>query len=375
MNGNVRPLIGNLFDSTAQTLVNTVNTVGIMGKGIALEFKKRYPDMHRDYVRRCDHGQVELGRPYLWTSLFDHWVLNFPTKDHWRSRSKLSDIVEGLGHLERNYTEWGIASLAVPPLGCGEGGLEWRVVGPTLYRHLSRLDVPVELYAPFGTPPEQIEPTFLAGAGNAPADEDAVLKVSPASIALVEILARIQEEQYHWPVGRVSFQKIAYFATQGGLPTGLDYVQSSFGPFAPRLKQVQSKLENNGLLVERRMGRMFLASPGPTFPDARRVYATFLGEWSEVIERVTDLLLRFDTRKMEVAASVHYAATILDQRRDNPSEEDVLEYVLDWKKRRDPPLRADDVATTIRHLNALGWIRVEPSSSLPLPAAEETAFA
>ena len=154
----VKVLIGDLLSSTAQTLVNTVNCVGVMGKGIAAEFKRRFPDMHEDYVRRCDDGEVELGKPYLFCSANPPWILNFPTKDHWRSVSSLIDIVRGLEYLEQHYVKWGIRSLAVPPLGCGLGQLEWRVVGPTLYRHLERLDLVVELYAPFGTPHEELQP-------------------------------------------------------------------------------------------------------------------------------------------------------------------------------------------------------------------------
>tara|TARA_Y100000310_G_scaffold193641_1_gene193598 strand:+ start:5615 stop:6070 length:456 start_codon:yes stop_codon:yes gene_type:complete len=147
----VKVLIGDLFESQSQTLVNTVNCVGVMGKGIALGFKERFPDMYQEYVTRCNAGQVKLGQPYVFPKLIPPWILNFPTKDHWRSVARLQDIVLGLEYLEAHYQEWGIKSLAVPPLGCGEGQLEWRVVGPTLYRHLNRLDVPVELYAPYGT--------------------------------------------------------------------------------------------------------------------------------------------------------------------------------------------------------------------------------
>ena len=148
----VQVIIGDMFQSKAQTLVNTVNCVGVMGKGVALEFKKRFPDMYEDYVRRCKARAVKLGQPYLYRRLVLPWILNFPTKDHWRSISRLEDIVRGLRYLEQYYKEWGITSLAVPPLGCGQGQLEWRVVGPTLYRHLKRLEIPVELYAPYGMP-------------------------------------------------------------------------------------------------------------------------------------------------------------------------------------------------------------------------------
>ena len=153
----IKVLIGDLFTSKAQTLVNTVNCIGIMGKGIALEFKKRFPDMFKDYEERCKRKEVKLGKPYLYRRLMLPWILNFPTKGHWRSVTKLADLERGLEYLLAHYKEWGITSLAVPPLGCGEGQLEWRVVGPTLYRYLSRMDIPVELYAPYGTPHEELQ--------------------------------------------------------------------------------------------------------------------------------------------------------------------------------------------------------------------------
>jgi O-acetyl-ADP-ribose deacetylase (regulator of RNase III) len=152
---------GNLFDSDVQTLVNAVNCVGVMGKGVALEFRKRFPDMYADYLERCKAGQVHLGEPYLFRGLLLPWILNFPTKDDWRSASKLSDIVNGLRYLACHYKEWGIESLAVPALGCGAGRLEWEVVGPILYRELEALDLDVRLYAPFYVPDHQATVGFL----------------------------------------------------------------------------------------------------------------------------------------------------------------------------------------------------------------------
>src|SRR5947209_13464703 len=97
-----RVLIGDIFESKAQTLINTVNTVGIMGKGIALGFRKRFPEMYNDYVRRCERHEVRLGQPYLYRRITPPNIINFPTKEHWRSVSKLSDIIEGLKHLEQH---------------------------------------------------------------------------------------------------------------------------------------------------------------------------------------------------------------------------------------------------------------------------------
>jgi O-acetyl-ADP-ribose deacetylase (regulator of RNase III) len=157
----VKVLVSNLFESEAQTFVNAVNCVGVMGKGIALEFKKRFPEMYQDYAKRCERGEVRLGKPYLYKTLLPPWILNFPTKDHWRSLSNLDSIVEGLKYLLEHYQEWEITSFAIPALGAGQGQLDWRIVGPTLYRHLDQMQIPVELYAPYGTPHEELQAALL----------------------------------------------------------------------------------------------------------------------------------------------------------------------------------------------------------------------
>lgn len=148
----IRVINGDLFNSQAQTLVNTVNCVGVMGKGVALEFKKRFPDMFQDYARRCKDKHVVLGRPYIFKRKLPPWILNFPTKDHWRSVSRLKDIVEGLHYLQQHYQEWGITSLAVPPLGCGQGQLDWRIVGPILYHRGTKKIRPDGHVSPRGKP-------------------------------------------------------------------------------------------------------------------------------------------------------------------------------------------------------------------------------
>jgi uncharacterized protein YwgA/O-acetyl-ADP-ribose deacetylase (regulator of RNase III) len=372
----IRTRVGNIFESEMQTLVNTVNCVGIMGKGLALEFKKRFPDMYEDYVARCKAKQVRLGEPYLYRRLLPPWILNFPTKDHWRSVSRLSDIVAGLEYLGRHYHEWEIESLAVPALGCSNGQLEWRVVGPTLYRYLSQYDIPVELYAPFGTPEEEIEASFLERAANSTSSSDTRRdhwKINPAYIGLVEILARIEREPYHWPVGRVTFQKIAYFATALGLPTDLHFVRGSYGPFSPDLHPLITRLVNNGLIREVQLGRMFSVKPGPTYGDAAKTFRSELTQWESIINRITDLFLRMRTQEAEVAATVHFTAeTLADEDAGTVSEVAVLEEVKHWKQRRRPPLSDEEIAQAIRDLNLLGWIKANPSSELPL--AQEAAL-
>ena len=370
--------VGNLFDSNAQTLVNTVNCVGVMGKGIALEFKKRFPEMNRDYEERCKAGKVKLGRPYLFTDLVGPWVLNFPTKDHWRSVSRVQDVIEGLEYLKQRYREWGIRSLAMPPLGCGQGQLEWRVVGPTLYRHLSELEIPVELFAPHGTSERELSPEFLAQSPTESLVGATSLggsRVRPAWVALIEILDRISQEPYHWPVGRTTFQKIAYFATSSGLPTAFNYERGSYGPHAPGFKVVITGLVNQGLIEEERLGRMFRVKPGSTFTDARQLCGNELAQWAAIIDHVADLFLRMQTRDAEIAATVHFAAKSLAERTHTKLQEiAVVDEVMRWKQKRRPPLNRDEVSITTRYLNVLGWLDLVPSRDLD-PADEDIAYA
>jgi O-acetyl-ADP-ribose deacetylase (regulator of RNase III) len=154
-------LVGDILQSKAQTLVNTVNCVGVMGKGIALEFKNRFPEMYQDYVVCCERGEVKPGVPYLYRGLFPPQVINFPTKDHWKSLSNIGDVEHGLEYLLAHVVQWRVESLAIPALGCGNGQLEWRIVGPLIYRFVKQMDVPVEMYAPYGTSPKEATVEFL----------------------------------------------------------------------------------------------------------------------------------------------------------------------------------------------------------------------
>lgn len=149
---------GNILDSHMQTLVNAVNTVGAMGKGLALQFKKKYPDMYQEYRQMCDRGELTTGKLHLFRAS-DHWILNFPTKAHYRSKSKLRDIEEGLKELRKSYKIWGIESMAIPALGCGYGGLEWYDVRQLIARYLGDLPIPIEVYEPWTKSGQYLEKT------------------------------------------------------------------------------------------------------------------------------------------------------------------------------------------------------------------------
>jgi O-acetyl-ADP-ribose deacetylase (regulator of RNase III)/uncharacterized protein YwgA len=359
---NVRILEGDLLKSSMQALVNTVNTVGIMGKGVALAFKKQYPDMFRDYVKRCDRGEVRLGEPYVY-SASDHLIVNFPTKQHWRSVSRLSDIEAGLDYLERHYREWRIKSLAVPPLGCGNGQLEWRVVGPILLRHLRRLDIPVELYAPHGS--TLLDETQLDLLDQLdPQASEQQWRLEPWLVAIAETVRRLESHRYHWPVGHTMLQKMVYFATAAGLPTGLEFQRGSYGPFAPDLKAAVARLQNNGILTEHQRGQMIEMRTGSALDEARASYSDQLAEWSDLIDQLVNLMAGFNTTRAEVAATVHYASQDLhNQLGRKPTVAEVVDYVEDWKRRRRPKLERTDILRAVVGLGTRGWLQVDPDES------------
>lgn len=363
-------LIGDIFESEAQTLVNTVNCVGVMGKGIALEFKKRFPAMFEDYAARCDRGEVRLGKPYLYKRLFPPWILNFPTKDHWRSLTRIQDILDGLDYLEGHYKEWGITSIAVPPLGSGHGQLEWRIVGPVLYQHLSQLNIDVELYAPYGTPTDQLEQTFLLSTkhpGQMTLSDPDSSWIKSSWVALVKVLHRVERQPYHWPVGRITFQKMAYVAQALGLPLGLEFRRGSFGPYSREMKLMVSRLMNNGLILEELEGRMFRVISGPTYATASTAYYDEIHQWEPIIDRVVNLFMRANTKRAELIASVVFAAAELESEKgEPPSEREVVETIMDWKIKRKPPLVEEEVATTVRNLAVFGWPDISPSKGLRL---------
>ena len=149
----IRYIEGDIFKSPAQVIVNTVNTVGVMGKGIALEFKKRYPDMFQAYRDICDKRKLKTGSLMLYYEP-DHWVLLFPTKENWRNPSRMEYIEAGLAKFCRTYAEKGITSVAFPKLGCGNGELNWSEVQPVMEKYLK--DLPIDIYIYLGTGPDPI---------------------------------------------------------------------------------------------------------------------------------------------------------------------------------------------------------------------------
>lgn len=146
--------MGNLLKAKVDALVNTVNTVGVMGKGIALQFKQAFPDVFKSYKEACDAGEIVVGKVHVVNRPSPpRFVINFPTKKHWRNPSKIEYICDGLNDLVLSIPELGIKSIAIPPLGCGNGGLDWRAVRPLIVQAFEALpDIQVLLFDPHTTP-------------------------------------------------------------------------------------------------------------------------------------------------------------------------------------------------------------------------------
>ncbi len=364
-----KALIGDLFASNAQTLVNTVNCVGVMGKGVALEFKNRFPAMSKDYVGRCARNEVRLGEPYLYVDDTGSRIVNFPTKGHWRSSSRLVDIETGLDRLAARAFNWNITSLAVPPLGCGNGGLNWSEVGPLIYAKLQHLEFDIEVYAPYGTPKSELTTDFLTapsqlsltGRGVRPS------KPSPSWIPLMEVLRDLEAQPYANPVGRTIFQKIAYVLTQMGVPTGFEFGRGSYGPFSGDMKSALHDFANRNWLHEAQLGKMIAYRVGDQYEKDRRKLEPEIQVYRRKIDKTVDLFSRIkSTGQAEEVATIIYASQSIKARTSNAtiSEQHILDYVLDWK----PSWRSDDkrvaVASAIRNLVLLNWVKADISETM-----------
>jgi O-acetyl-ADP-ribose deacetylase (regulator of RNase III)/uncharacterized protein YwgA len=365
-----RALIGDLFASRAQTLVNTVNCVGIMGKGVAQEFKKRFPAMFEDYAERCGRKQVRLGEPYLFRDRSGTLIVNFPTKDHWRSPSRLADIERGLDYFVKHYGEWGVKSVAFPPLGCGNGGLSWEEVGPLMHGKLRNLNVNIEVYAPYGTPKSQLEEDFLNGPSQMELGGKGrkQLRLNHEWAVLIEVLRELEKQPYANPVGRTIFQKICYVVTEMGVQTGFRFAKGSYGPFADEVKLALHDFANRNWVQEKPLGQMIALRVGPEYERERPKYEEVLKRHERKIAKTVDLFSRIkNTEQAEEVLTVLFASRQLKQAHPDKGvdERQLFDFILDWKKAWRTEDKRQALASAIRNLVMLGWMRLQFSDSLP----------
>ena len=361
----VKVAIGDIFKSDAHALVNTVNCVGIMGKGVAADFKERFPRMFEEYKQLCDAGRIKTGELTLYADLFsDKVVINFPTKKHWKSPTLLKDIEQGLDYFAANYKEWGIKSVAFPPLGCGNGGLSWTSVGPLMYEKLSALDIPVHIYAPFGTPAKQLTEEFLKTTSDSARKKGVRIRgrLTSGEISVLETLYRLQQERFAKPVGRTMYQKACYILSQTGADTGFIFTKRDYGPFSNEAAQSLVVFANNNLTQEEQVGNMFKLTVTDNYQQIRSQYAEELEQNKAFIDRAVDLLSRIkDTTQGEEVTTVIYAANMLglERRTTDLEPDDVVDYVLNWKKSWNVSSKKKVIEETIEDLSTLNWVNLK----------------
>jgi O-acetyl-ADP-ribose deacetylase (regulator of RNase III)/uncharacterized protein YwgA len=362
-------LIGDLLASKMQTRVNTVNCVGIMGKGIAQSFKKQNPEMYEDYVDRCKAGDIQEGEPYLFRDLFGNMIVNFPTKHHWKDLSNPEFIEKGLKQIVDKYKQWGITSIAFPPLGCGNGGLEWSLIGPMMYQILSQLDIPVEIYAPWGTSKRELGSEFLSQKYVIKSQSGKRTDEMPSGwIAILEILYRLEQSKYTNFVGMVVFQKLFYIATFKGLKTGFTFKKGKYGPYSPEIEQAYRVLGNANLIAVEKKENLRWIRTGDNYKNNRSRYYGKVEEHEKDIDSIVDLFSRIKSTAMaeEVGTIVFALNELTNAGQKMISEMEFYQYVLNWKKAWDRPEKRESLASTIRELATLSWVELDYSRDLPV---------
>lgn len=353
--------IGDIFESQATTLVNTVNCVGVMGKGIALEFKKKYPGMYSEYVDLCKAGRIKPGIPYYYHDLCGISIINFPTKDHWRSPSKLSYIISGLDWFRNHYESLGIKSIAFPPLGCGNGGLPWTVVGPLMYSKLCDLPIDIEIYAPYGTVPEQITQDYLMNHSNISPKEiigNQRQQINKYWCLILYVIKKLNQDKYSLNVGRIIFQKICYLLTYVGIPTGFKFVEGSYGPYSNEAKEALTALSNANLMTERKLGQMVETVVSPNF---KLDLSNYSQEEINKADRAFDLLSRIrSTEQAEVIATVLFSYDELKDSNHAVTEKQIFDHVIGWKPHWKGE-KEESIKNVIGSLSMLGWMSPDGS--------------
>jgi O-acetyl-ADP-ribose deacetylase (regulator of RNase III) len=352
----LREAAGNLLEAPVDALVNTVNTVGVMGKGIALQFKQAFPANFRAYEAACRLGEVQIGRMFVVeTGLLSQprLIINFPTKRHWRSPSRLDDVRSGLADLRQVLVDRQVRSVAVPPLGCGNGGLDWRDVRPLISEALGDLPgVEVVVYPPEGAPP----PGSMRVGTSRPT-------ITPGRAALLTLLARyvwlsrLEEPAAPDGASLLEIQKLMYFLQEAGQSLRLGFAKGRYGPYAENLNPVLQALEGHYLRgYGDRTQEITKLSPISLLPGAADAGREWLdahpGEAVDRIGAVMELVTGVASAYgLELLATVHWVLT-----RDGADAANVASSVSAWSARKGRLFTDLHIDRAVERLQAQHWI-------------------
>ena len=343
----IRFKTGNILAEDAEALVNTVNCVGIMGRGIALQFKKAFPENFRAYAEACARGEVRPGRMFVFetgTLTNPRYIVNFPTKRHWRGNSRIEDIEAGLQDLVEAIRTRRIRSIALPPLGSGLGGLEWSDVRPRIEKALRGFnDLEVVVFEPRGAP----EAERMVRSREAP-------KMTTGRAALVGLMDRYLNGLLDPFVTLLEVHKLMYFMQVAGQPLRLRFAEAPYGPYAENLRHVLHKVEGHFISGYAdggdRPDKMLELVPGAVEDAAgvlRRSPAT-----RQRFDRVADLVDGFESAfGLELLSTVHWVL----EHEAPASRDDLVALTHAWndRKKRFSPRQIGLAADVLK---AHGWI-------------------
>jgi O-acetyl-ADP-ribose deacetylase (regulator of RNase III) len=318
---------GDILAADVEALVNTVNCVGIMGRGIALQFRKAFPGNFKAYEEACKRKNLQPGRMFVFSTgelTNPRYIINFPTKRHWKGKSQLADIESGLIALVAEIRRLGIRSVAIPPLGCGQGGLDWAEVRPRIEQALADVpDVRVLLFSPTGAPISVV-----------PTSSSPVPKMTEGRAALVGLMQRYLAGLMDPFISLLEVHKLLYFMQEAGESSlRLRYAKAPYGPYAENLRHLLMSVEGyltsgytDGIddpekqleLVPGAVGdaNQFLAG----HPNAQRRF-----------ERVADLVKGFETPfGLELLSTVHWVST----QEGATTSDKVIKATFDWNERK-----------------------------------------
>jgi len=337
---------GNLIKADAEALVNTVNCVGVIGKGIALQFKQAFPDNFQQYKQACDAGSIKSGGVFVvhtGSRQNPVYIINFPTKYHWKGKSRLEDIKSGLQSLLEQVRLLGIESIAVPPLGCGNGGLDWADVKPLIQDAFAELpDVKVLLFEPGSAP----EADSMPVATRTP-------KMNRTRALLIKLLERYSEAVYKTSLLEV--QKLLYFLQAAGEPLKLDYLRAKYGPYAEKVNFILQALDGHYI---RGYGDRSGQAAIYLLPEAVEPATSLLADKADAIERlerVSALIEGFETLYgMELLATVHWVAH--EEKQAATDVNAAIASVGAWSPRKQDLFTPEHIRKAWERLQDEGWL-------------------
>jgi O-acetyl-ADP-ribose deacetylase (regulator of RNase III) len=343
----IRYTSGDILRAGTEALVNTVNSVGVMGRGIALQFKQEFPANFKAYAAACRLGEVQPGRMFVFdTGKFTspRYIINFPTKRHWRGKSRIEDIQAGLAALVEEIRHRQIRSVAIPPLGSGLGGLDWAQVRPLIEETLSALpDVEIVVFEPGGLASEERT--------NRSSD---VPRMTEGRAALVGLMDRYLGALMDPSISLLEVHKLMYFLQAAGEPLRLRYVKATYGPYAENLRHVLRAIDGHLIAGYAEAGdapdKQLTLVPGATRDAGLFLEAS--AATHERFNRVVRLVEGFETAYgLELLATVHWVAT-----REGAKDPEAIERATHAWSERKRQFTPAQIQLASDRLRVQGWL-------------------